>query len=427
MNEQSEVRTPIRAYAIRAHEEAIAPDVIAGLPPSREVEFVIELVPGTAPISSTIKNKYSLPRIDDLFDQLKGATVFLKIDLRSGYYQLRVKEVDPNKVSAIVDWKIPKNASNIRSFLGLVGYYRRFVKNFSIIASPMTRLLQKNIEFVWSDKCRQSFDQLKNMLIEAIVLTQPESGMAYVVYSDVSLNGLGCVLIQSGKVVAYAFRQLKSHEKNYPTYDQLLKDYDLVTDYHPGKVNVVVDALSRKSSLFTLRMLNAHLALNVDGSLLAELKTKPLFLQRIQELQNDDPKLIMKQNLVRDNLTTEYSIGDDGKSRALGVVEIIIACYDSLSKTGSESRWILSDPSHVIPHSEIELQPNLTYSKEPVKILAREFKELRNKRVPLMKVLWHQHDIEEATWETEESMKLQHQNLFSGTISRTKFHKGREL
>ncbi|KAA3461563.1 integrase [Gossypium australe] len=172
------------------------------------------------------------------------------------------------------------------------------------------------------------------MLTEAPVLTQPESGMAYVVYSDESLNGLGCVLTQLGKVEPYASRQLKPFEKNYPTHDLelacgcfhfediealfirreiscLLKDYDLVIDYHPGKANVVADAFSRKSSLFALRALNAHLALNVDGSVLEKLKTKPLFLQRIRELQNDDPKLIMKQNLVRDNLTTKYIIGDD--------------------------------------------------------------------------------------------------------------------
>ncbi|KAA3484322.1 DNA/RNA polymerases superfamily protein [Gossypium australe] len=191
----------------------------------------------------------------------------------------------------------------------------------------MTRLLQKNVEFVWSDKCQQSFDQLKNILTKAPVLTQPEFGMAYVVYSDASHNGLDCVLMQSGKV---------SHKGNYPTHNlelaaivftlkiwrhylysekchvytdhkslkylitqkelnlrqrcwlELLKHYDLVIDYHQGKANVVADALSKKSSLFALQALNAHLALNDDGSVLAGLRTKHLFLQRIRELQNDD-------------------------------------------------------------------------------------------------------------------------------------------
>ncbi|KAA3461490.1 Retrotransposon protein [Gossypium australe] len=294
-----ETRLKIEAVPIVCEYSDVFPDELAGLPPVREVEFVIELVPGTVPISIapyrmaptklkelkaqlqdlvdkgfarsscspwgapvlfvkkkdgsmrlciyrqlkkvTVKNKYPLPRIDDLFDQLKGATVFSKIDLRSGYYQLRVKDsdvpktafrtryryyeflvmpfgltnapavfmdlmshkfvvvfiddiliysqeenehaehlrtilqilrdnqlyakcsksefwlkkvgflghivsgdgvrVDPSKISAIVDWKPPKNVSEVRSFLGLAGYYRRFAKGFSMIATPMTKLL----------------------------------------------------------------------------------------------------------------------------------------------------------------------------------------------------------------------------------------------------------------------------------------------
>ncbi|KAA3470841.1 RNA-directed DNA polymerase-like protein [Gossypium australe] len=104
------------------------------------------------------------------------------------------------------------------------------------------------------------------------------------IYSDVSLNGLYCVSMQEGKVIAYASRQLKSHEKNYPMHDlelvviiELQKDYELVIDYHPGKANVVADALSRKS-LFAFRAMNTHLSLFDDGSILAELKAKQIFL-----------------------------------------------------------------------------------------------------------------------------------------------------
>ena len=88
-----------------------------------------------------------------------------------------------------------------------------------MIATLMSRLIQKEVKFEWNDKCQQSFDQLKNRLTEAPVLTQPKSRVAYVVYSDAFLNGLGCVLMQSGNVVAYAYRQLKSDEKNYPMHD----------------------------------------------------------------------------------------------------------------------------------------------------------------------------------------------------------------
>ncbi|KAG8491337.1 hypothetical protein CXB51_014499 [Gossypium anomalum] len=278
----------------------------------------------------TIKNKYPLPKIDDLFDQLKGATVFSKIDLRSGYYQLRLKDsdipkiafrtssgirVEPSKISAIMDWKPLRNVSEVHSFLGLAGYYKRFVKGFSMIVTPLTKLLQKDVKFEWSEKCQNSFDQLKALLTEAPVLVQPESRKEFVVYSDASLIGLGCVLMQEDKVIAYASRQLKPHEKNYPTHDlelaaivfalkiwrhylfekmvRTIKRLRVVIDYHPGKANVVADALSKKL-LFALHVMNIQLNLSDDGSVLAELKEKPLYIQQIYEAQKFDNELIAK-------------------------------------------------------------------------------------------------------------------------------------
>ena len=168
------------------------------------------------------------------------------------------------------------------------------MRSFSIIASPLTKLLRKGIKFEWTDKCQNSFEQLRGMLVEAPVLTQPTSGKEYSLYSDVSGIGLRCVLMQGGKVVVYASRQLKPHEQNYPTHDlelaavvftlkiwrhylygekcriftdhkslkylltqkdlnlwqrrwlEFFKDYYCIIDYHPGKANVVADALSRK-------------------------------------------------------------------------------------------------------------------------------------------------------------------------------------
>ena len=120
--------------------------------------------------------------------------------------------VDPTKIEAVVNWKPPRSITKVRSFLGLAGYYRRFVKGFPIIASLLTKLLRKGVKFEWSDKCQNSFEQLKEMLVEAPVLTQPTSGKEYTLYSDASSIGLGCVLIQDVKVVAYASRQLKPHE-----------------------------------------------------------------------------------------------------------------------------------------------------------------------------------------------------------------------
>ncbi|KAA3484026.1 DNA/RNA polymerases superfamily protein [Gossypium australe] len=163
----------------------------------------------------------------------------------------------------------------------------------------MKKLLQNNVKFEWMEKCQQSFDKLKAMLTEAPVLVQPESGKQFVIYSNASLNGLGRVLMQEGKVIAYASRQLKPHEKNYPTHDlelaaivftlkawrhhlygekrrwlELIKDYELIINYHPGKANVVADALSRKS-LFALRAMNTHITLFDDGSILVELRARP--------------------------------------------------------------------------------------------------------------------------------------------------------
>ena len=120
--------------------------------------------------------------------------------------------VDPKKIEVITEWKPQRNVTEVRSFLGLVGYYRRFVKGFSMTAALMKRLLQKNVRFEWSEKCQASFEKLKGFLTEASVLTQPTYDKEYVNFSDVSLNGLGCVLMQEGKVVAYASKQLKPHE-----------------------------------------------------------------------------------------------------------------------------------------------------------------------------------------------------------------------
>ena len=120
--------------------------------------------------------------------------------------------VDPTKIEEVVSWKPPRNVTEVRSFLGLAGYYRRFVKGFSIIASLLTNLLRKWVKFEWDDKCQSRFEQLKKILVEAPVLTQPTSGREYAMYSDASKFGLGCVLMQDGKLVTYASRQLKPHE-----------------------------------------------------------------------------------------------------------------------------------------------------------------------------------------------------------------------
>ncbi|GJT97331.1 putative nucleotidyltransferase, ribonuclease H [Tanacetum coccineum] len=444
--------------------EDVFPDDLSGLPPQRQVEFRIDLVLGATPIAKspyrlapsemqelsgqlqelqdkgfirpshspwgapvlfvkkkdgslrmcidyrelnklTVKNRYPLPRIDDLFDQLQGSRFFSKIDLRSGYHQLRVHEDDipkmafrtryghfeftvmpfgltdapvvfmdlmnrvckpylykfvivliddiliysrtkedhevylglvlellrkekalcrssqvwnfflpevhflfivvnqngitcrPSKIEAVKNWKTPTTPSEIRSFLGLAGYYRRFIANFSKIAKPLTSLTQKNQKYVWGVEQEEAFQTLKNNLCDAPILTLPDRVEDFVVYCDASNQGLGCVLMQRGRVISYASRQLKTHEKNYTTHDlelgavvfalktwrhylygtksviytdhkslqhifdqkelnmrqrrwiELFSDYECEIRYHPGKANVVADALSRKERL----------------------------------------------------------------------------------------------------------------------------------------------------------------------------------
>ncbi|GJT85268.1 putative reverse transcriptase domain-containing protein [Tanacetum coccineum] len=410
----------------------VFPEDLSSLPPTRRVKFQINLIPGDAPVARvpyrlapsemkelskqlkelsdkgfirpsslpwgapvlffkkkdgsfrmcidyrelnklTVKNRYPLLRIDDLFDQLQGSSVYLKINLRSGYHQLRVREEDipktafitrygyyefqvmpfgltnapavfmdimnrvcklyldkfvivfiddiliysknkqeheehiklileflkkeelyakfskcefwipkvqfldhvidsqsihmnPTKIESIKDWASPKLPTEIRQFLGLAGYYRRFIEGFSKIAKPMNKLTQKKVN--------------------APILALPERSKDFIVYCDASIKGLGVVLMQREKVIAYASRQLKIHEKNYTTHDlelgarrwlELLSDYNCEIRYHPGKANVVADALSRTEQEPPLRN-------KVVGGMLVENSKDPKKL-RMEKLE----------------------------------------------------------------------------------------------------------------------------------------------
>ncbi|GJU73112.1 putative nucleotidyltransferase, ribonuclease H [Tanacetum coccineum] len=438
-------------------------DDLTGLPPIREIEFRIELIPGATPVAKspyrlapseleelsgqlkelqdkgfirpssspwgapvlfvkkkdgsfrmcidyrelnklTVKNRYPLPRIDDLFDQLQGSQFFSKIDLRSGYHQLRVHEddipktafrtryghfeftvmpfgltnapaifmdlmnrvcrpyldkfvivfiddiliysktqeehvehlrlvlellkkeklyakfskcefwlrevqflghvingngihVDPSKIEAVKNWKAPRTPTEVRSFLGLAGYYRRFIEDFSKIAKSLTILTQKSKTFDWGEEQELAFQTLKDKLCNAPVLALPDGPEDFVVYCDASGIGLGCVLMQRGKVIAYASRQLKIHEKNYTTHDlelgavvfalkiwrhylygtksiELFSNYDCEICYHPGKANMVVDDLSRKERINPkrVRAMNMILQLGIKDRILVAQK-----------------------------------------------------------------------------------------------------------------------------------------------------------
>jgi hypothetical protein len=127
--------------------------------------------------------------------------------------------VDPSKVQDVLNWKAPASVNDIRSFLRFTGYYRRFIEGFSKISKPMTKLLEKDKQFKWTPACESSFQELKKRLTIAPVLVMPDMEKPFSIYCDASAQGLGCVLMQDGRVVAYASRQLRKHEVNYPTHD----------------------------------------------------------------------------------------------------------------------------------------------------------------------------------------------------------------
>ncbi|XP_075499832.1 uncharacterized protein LOC142538390 [Primulina tabacum] len=280
----------------------VFPDEIPGFPPQREIDFSIELLSGTNPISRA-PYRLTPAELKELKEQLQDL-------LEKGYIRPIVflghvisaqgVSVDPSKVEAVINWPTPTNISDIRSFLGLAGYFRRFIEGFSIIARPMTQLTQKDRRFVWTDECESSFQTLKEKLTTAPVLALPSGSGGYVVCSDASLNGLGCVLMRNGRVIAYDSRQLKLHETRYPVHDlelaaivfalklcrhylygeqfviysdhkslkylfsqpdlnmrqrrwmELLKDFDCEIQYQPGRMNLVADALSRKTEKFSV-------------------------------------------------------------------------------------------------------------------------------------------------------------------------------
>ena len=120
--------------------------------------------------------------------------------------------VDPAKIEAVKDWPQPTNVTEVRSFLGLAGYYRRFVQDFSKIARPLTNLMKKVVRYQWTEECENAFQTLKERLTSALVLALPSREDGFEIYSDASKYGLGCVLMQRGKVIAYASRQLKDYE-----------------------------------------------------------------------------------------------------------------------------------------------------------------------------------------------------------------------
>ncbi|GJS53717.1 putative reverse transcriptase domain-containing protein [Tanacetum coccineum] len=294
----------------------------------------------------TVKNHYPLPRIDDLFDQVQGSSVYSKIDLRSGYHQLRVREedimktafrtwyghyetrrsiehlkavleflkkeklyakfskcefwipkvqfldhvidsqdihVDPAKIESIKDWESPKTPTKICQFLGLAGYYRRFIERFSKIAKSMTKLTQKGVKFDWGDKQEAVFQLLKQKLCSAPILALPEGSEDFVVYCNASHHkSLQHILNQ---------KELNMRQRRWL---ELLSDYDCEIRYHPGKANVVADTLSRKERSKPLRVRALVMTISLD--LPKQILNAQTEAQKLENIKNEDVGGMLLEN-----------------------------------------------------------------------------------------------------------------------------------
>ncbi|GKA92189.1 putative reverse transcriptase domain-containing protein [Tanacetum coccineum] len=266
-------------------------------------------------------DKFMIVFIDDILiysknkkehkEHLKAILELLKKEEFQGIH------MDPAKIESIKDWASPKTPTEIRQFLGLAGYYQRFIEGFSKIAN-------------------------------APILALPEGSEDFIVYCDASIKGLGAVLMQREKVIAYASRQLKIHEKNYTTHDlelgavvfalkiwrhylygtkctvftnhkslqhildqkelnmrqrywlDLLSDYDLETRYHPGKANVVADALSRKEQNKPLRV--RALVMTIGLNLPKQILEAQIEAQKLENIKNEDVGGMIRKDILKEKL-----------------------------------------------------------------------------------------------------------------------------
>jgi hypothetical protein len=277
--------------------------------------------------------------------------------------------VDPSKVQDVLSWNAPTCVGDIQNFHGLAGYYRRFIKGFSKISKPMIELLEKDKKIESTPACEASFQELKKRLTTASILVMPDMEKPFSIYCDASSQGLGCVLMQDGHMVAYASRQLRKHEAHYPTHDlelatvvhalkiwryylmgkrcelytdhkslkyiftqsnlnlrqrrwlELIKDNDLGISYHPRKANVVADALSQRSHVSQLvvdsmpfelceefEKLNLRIIANTEAM---EMEVGSSLLQEIQRGQLEDEKIQEIKRNIKEEKLSRFSKDDE--------------------------------------------------------------------------------------------------------------------
>nr|GEX31811.1 putative reverse transcriptase domain-containing protein [Tanacetum cinerariifolium] len=412
----------------------------------------------------TVKNHYPLPQLDDLFDQLQGSSVYSKIDLRSGYHQLRVQEQDvPNtsfktryghyefqvmpfgqtNVPAVfmdlMNWACKpyfdkfvivfiddiliysknekEHKEHLKAILELLkreklyamfskylaGYYRRFIEGFLKIAKSMMKLIQKGIKFDWGEKEENAFQLIKQKLCSAPILALPKGSEDFVVYCDASHKGLEAVLMHREKVIAYASRKLKA--------------------------NVVADALSYKESLrFQALVLTIDLYLpkqileaQIEALKLENLEKEDVGVcwAKVREAQLTGPKLIQETTekivLIKQRIQVAQ---DRQKSYAdLKWKPVEFEVGDKVMLKVSPWEGVVRFSKRVMRLEGIDVDDRLQFVEEPVEIMEWEIKRLKRRRIPLVKVRWNSRRGPEFTWEREDSFRKKYPHLFTKQVT----------